>query len=96
MYAHFYRTRATFLTAIWLVLSAVIAAPAMATPVSIDTMDSQQIINQYRDLRASCAQQQGPSQKACYSRLNSTTLSYQRAKQQVRQTNPSALLLSRR
>ncbi|BFM16123.1 hypothetical protein R50073_23060 [Maricurvus nonylphenolicus] len=67
------------------------SALANQTPLT-----SKEIIDNYRDLRASCAKAQGVTRRNCYARLNEATKAYKQAKERMTQTDPNGTLLSSR
>ena len=59
-------------------------------------LTSKEIIDNYRELRASCAKTQGVARRNCYARLNDATEAYKQAKERMTRTDPNGTLLSSR
>jgi hypothetical protein len=78
-----------------LLLGGITQASLASTQVSAP-LTSKEIIDNYRNLRASCAKMQGLSRRNCYSRLNDATADYQQAKERMSLTDPGGALLTSR
>lgn len=77
-----------------ILLTALLApSPSLANSESVQ-LNPQEIVNDYRRLRISCAQQQGQERRQCFSQLHQQTEQYQHAKERLKSTPMTGLRLT--
>lgn len=70
-----------FSRCILLALTVGIPGYALAADRPAEVKNAQTLVNEYRALRKACAITKGDQRKVCFSQLNDSTASYQKAKE---------------